>query len=155
MLNKIILKKDHYEIDYVLEFKNCEIVYTDSECVFIKVNEIILKKIIELKKDIVKIINRNSEFYCDCKKIIKLKNTFEEVIKVDKNEIEVTNCKCDVSLMIYKIWFSKCSYGPMLKLTKLTNLNESVISFLPNPEDTDSDEEINHHYVLKKKGLKV
>ena len=59
MLNKVVLKKDHYETELILELKNCEIVYTDSECIFIKINEIILKKTIELKKDIIKIIKRN------------------------------------------------------------------------------------------------
>ena len=148
MLTKVVLKKDHYETEFILEFKNCEIVGNDSEWVFIKVKE---SKLNELKKDIIKIINRNPELYCDCKKIIQLKNTFEEVIKVKKNEIEVTNCKCDVSIMIYGIWFNKSSYGPMIKLTKLTKIESINSSFLPNPEDTDSDEEIHFHYNLKKR----
>ena len=65
MLTKVVLKKDHYETDVILEFKNCEIVNIDSEWVFIKVkvNE---SKLNELKKDIIKIINRNPELYCDC-----------------------------------------------------------------------------------------
>ena len=148
MLTKVVLKKDHYETDVILEFKNCEIVNIDSEWVFIKVkvNE---SKLNELKKDIIKIINRNPELYCDCKKIIQLKNTFEEVIKVKKNEIEVINCKCDVSIMVYGIWFKSSSYGPMLKLTNFKEI-ESINSFLPNSEDTDSDDEIKFHYNLKK-----
>jgi len=151
MLSKIVLKKDHYDVECVIDCKNCEILQIEHEYVFIKINN--ETPFNELKKDINKLINRNSELYCDCKKVILLKNTFEEVIKVKfENENLKINERYNISLMVYGIWFSNknnCSYGPMIKIKEILPLKKNNISFLQI--DTDSDEEINHHYNNKKK----
>ena len=64
MLNKFILNKDHYETETLLEFKNCQIVQVnqvnqvneDNDYVFIKVNDTILNKFSDIKKEIIKVI---------------------------------------------------------------------------------------------------
>jgi len=138
VLTKVLLKKDHYETELSLDFKNCEIIQHDNEYIYIKMTDIISNKFSEIKKDIIKIINKNPELYCDCKKIIHDKETFEEVIKVKKNNIEVdNNTNYDVTLLLYGIWFSKNSYGPMVKIIEAKNTNSTFLK-----EDSDSDDEI-------------
>ena len=137
---KIIQKKDHYETELFLEFKNCKINF-DEDWVFIKIDENINNRFSEIKKNIIKIIKRNPELYCDCKKIIYLKETFEEVIKVKRNNIELKEQteNCDINILLYGIWFSKNSYGPMLKIIQVDYV-KNVTTFLH--DDAESDEEI-------------
>jgi len=147
MFKNIIFKKDHYEVEHLLEYKNCEILQHDSDWVYIKLSS--FNKIVELKNTIVKLLNKNPELYCDCKKIIYNSslngiNNFEEVIKVEKNKIEINNgINLDVSILIYGIWISNSSYGPMLKLIN-TSERDSTVNFLSDPEESNSDEEINN-----------
>ena len=48
-----------------------------------------------------------------------------------------------MSLMLYKICFSnRSSYGPLIKCNKCIPLKKET-TFLPDPEDYNSDEEIN------------
>jgi len=147
MFKNIIFKKDHYEVEQLLEYKNCEIIEYDSEWVYIKLSS--FNKIVELKNTIVKLLNKNPELYCDCKKIIYNSslngiNNFEEVIKVEKNKVEINNgINLDLSILIYGIWISTSSYGPMLKLINTSEI-QSSIKFLPDPEECNSDEEIDN-----------
>ena len=147
MFKNIIFKKDHYEVEHLLEYKNCEIIEYDSEWVYIKLSS--FNKIVELKNTIVKLLNKNPELYCDCKKIIYNSslngiNNFEEVIKVEKNKVEINNgINLDLSILIYGIWISTSSYGPMLKLINTSEI-QSSIKFLPDPEECNSDEEIDN-----------
>jgi hypothetical protein len=137
VLNNVLLKKNYYETELSLEFKNCEIIQYDNEYIYIKVNDIILNKFAEIKKDIIKIINKNSELYCDCKKIIHDKETFEEVIKVERNSIPFSIGNYDITILLYKIWFGKNSYGPTVKVIEAKG---NTVSFLK--EESDSDDEI-------------
>ena len=75
MLNKVVFQKDHYSAELLLECKNCEIIPDpeSSEWVFVKVTDEVLNNFSEIKRDILIIINRNPELYCDCKKFIKVK----------------------------------------------------------------------------------
>jgi len=147
MFKNIIFKKDHYEVEHLLEYKNCEILEYDSDWVYIKLSS--FNKIVELKNTIVKLLNKNPELYCDCKKIIYNSslngiNNFEEVIKVEKNKVEINNgINLDLSILIYGIWISNSSYGPMLKLINTSEI-QSSIKFLPDPEECNSDEEIDN-----------
>jgi hypothetical protein len=142
-IKNVILKNDRYELELLLEFKNCEILQFDSEWVYIKLKS--YTTFDELKKEIVKIHNKSSELYCDCKKIIYT-DVFEEVIKVKKNGIENINdySLFNISVLVYGIWFSpkRSSFGPMIKLINVTETGSSS-EFLPDPEDYNSDEEIN------------
>jgi hypothetical protein len=57
-----------------------------------------------------------------------------------KNGIDIQNEIVDLSILLYGIWFSpKGSYGPMLKVTNVTT---QTTNFLPDPDDYNSDEEI-------------
>jgi hypothetical protein len=137
VLNKVLIKKDHYETELSLEFKNCEIIQHDNEYIYIKVNQNILNTFSEIKKDIIKIVKKNPELYCDCKKIIHDKETFEEVIKVERKGIPFSIGNYDVTILLYKIWFGKSSYGPIIKVIEAKG---NTISFLK--EESDSDDEI-------------
>jgi hypothetical protein len=137
MLKNLLLKKDHYEVEYLLECKNCQIIQSDTEYIYIKTNFDIFS---QLKKEIVKLLHKNPELYCDCKKEIFNFDSFEEVVKVKKNGIDIQNEIVDLSILLYGIWFSpKGSYGPMLKVTNVTT---QTTNFLPDPDDYNSDEEI-------------
>jgi hypothetical protein len=136
VLDKVLLKKDHYATELLLEFKNCEIIQHDSDYIYIKVNDSILNKFSEIKNDIVKIIKKNPELYCDCKKIIHDKEIFEEVIKVERNSIPFSIGNYDVSILLYKIWFGKSSYGPIVKVIEAKT---NSISFLKEESDSDSE----------------
>jgi hypothetical protein len=137
VLTKVLLKKDHYETELSLEFKNCQVINHDNEYIYIKVDQSILNKFSEIKKDIIKIVNKNPELYCDCKKIIYDKETFEEVIKVKQNNISISIGNYDVTLLLYGIWFSKNSYGPMVKIIEAKDVKFTFLK-----EDSDSDDEI-------------
>ena len=84
-LKKVILKKDHYELEVCIELKNCEVLQVTDEWIFIKPTT--FSKVNELKQEIIKFVNRNPELYCDCKKVLyyNLNDTFEEVLKVKRN----------------------------------------------------------------------
>ena len=139
MLKNCILKKDHYEVEHVIECKNCEIIHHDDEYIYIKPNE--YTPFIELKKEIVTFLRKNPELYCDCKKIIYNNSSFEEVIKVKKNGIIIENDnQCQLTLLMYGIWF-KTSYGPMIKCINYKAINTST-NFLQDPDEYNSDEEI-------------
>ncbi len=149
-LKKVILKKDHYEFEVFMEFKNCEVLEVNEDNLFIKPDT--FKPITQLKDEIIAFMKRSPQLYCDCKKIIFVLDTFEEVIKVKRNGIENISQgeKYNMNLLVYGIWFSsaKSSYGPMIKLIECKNVNKGV-SFLPDPDDYCSDDEINEsikHY---------
>ena len=151
MLNvkNLLLKKDHYELEHVLECKNCQVIEQDEEYLYIKPLKYSLFS--ALKESIVTLLNKNPELYCDCKKTIFISDSFEDVIKVKKNNnIVETLDYYDMTLLLYKICFSnKSSYGPMIKCMNVVPLKEET-SFLPDSDDYNSDEEINdsiQHYI--------
>jgi len=147
---RAILKGDYYETDVVLDCNNCKIVYTNSEWTFIKVERDILERLGQIKRDINKIIIRNPEFYCDCKKYVKYKDTFEEVIKVKTNQdLEYHPHKLwNIKLEMEKIWIGKSSYGPLLRILNAVPQDPKCIEFVNDPDITDSDEEINDHFEM-------
>jgi len=142
---KLILKKDHCEIEILLDFNDCEIIQFDEEWVFIK--PVHFDKIVELKKTLTGLLNKNVELYCDCKKIIYNDNCFEEVLKIKRNDVTIINnpngILYTITVLVYGIWFSskQSSYGPMVKLINCTPLNTNT-GFLPDPDDYTSDQEI-------------
>ena len=150
MLDKVVFQKDHYSSELFLDCKNCEIIPDPEspEWVFLKVTDDILKSFSEIKRDILVIINRNPELYCDCKKFIKLKSSFEEVIKVKTNEniLNITETKCDVKICVHGIWFGQSSFGPMVRLDSIKT-NESSVTFMD--QDDSSDEEMLTDYFSK------
>ena len=152
LLDKLSLKKDYYQTECYLEFNNCEIVLdTNPEWIFIKVNQSILNQFSEIKREISLIVNRNSEFYCDCIKIIKTNDNYEEVIKVKTDNIELKNGVYNIKLNVYGIWFNKTFYGPMIKIIHAeSNLNQTnEISLNQTNEislNEDSDEEIDNYF---------
>jgi hypothetical protein len=161
-LKKVTLKKDHYEFEIVLEHKNCEVLQVTDDHIFIKPRN--FNKINELKQDIIKMVNKNPELYCDCKKVLyhNLNDTFEEVLKVKTNGIEISpGEKYNINILVYGIWFSnRSSYGPMVKVLECKNNNSETV-FIPDPDEYNSDEEINdslQHYAkmnqFKKKNIK-
>jgi hypothetical protein len=142
---KTHFKQDHYETDVTLECKNCYVLQTDTQWTFLRVEQSVLDRLEEIKREINNIVNRNKEFYCDCKKIIKIKTSFEETIKVKTNDF-LLNCFKPVSikLLLNRINVGKSSYGPELKIVEFQE-NENVIfnSFLENGEESDNEDEIN------------
>jgi hypothetical protein len=161
-LKKVILKKDHYELEVCIELKNCEVLQVTDEWIFIKPTT--FSKVNELKQEIIKFVNRNPELYCDCKKVLyyNLNDTFEEVLKVKRNGIEISpGEKYNINILVYGIWFSnRSSYGPMVKVLECKNNNSETV-FIPDPDEYNSDEEINEsiqHYAkinqFKKKNVK-
>jgi len=148
---RAILKGDYYETDLVLDCNNCKIVCTNGEWTFIKVEPDILERVRQIKRDINKIIIRNPEFYCDCKKYVKYKDAFEEVIKVKTNQAvfnEHSHKLWNIKLEMEKIWIGKSSYGPLLRILKITAQDQTRVNFANDPEITDSDEEINDHFEM-------
>ena len=158
-LKKEILSNEgsYYETNYTFECKNSKIMLIDNSWIYLKVDTDLFTNLftnLKLKKEIVKVMRRSPELYCDCKKIIKVKDTFEEVIKVKNNFNENNNFNVNennnvnVELLLYGIWFDKSSYGPMIKVIKMDPFENTKIGFIPDTECTDSDEEIS--YSLKR-----
>ena len=150
---RAILKGDYYETDLVLDCNNCKIVFTDPEWTFIKVEPGILERFRQIKRDINKIVIKNPEFYCDCKKYVKYKDTFEEVIKVKTNQAgcdnKLWNIKLwNIKLGMEKIWIGKSSYGPLLRILNAVPQDPTCVEFVNDPEITDSDEEIDDHFEM-------
>jgi len=129
-------------VDKIIHFKNCEIIDSNDNLLFIKINEELLKYTNDIKRQ----INcKNPELYCDCKKTKLINNVFEEVIQIEKDNQVIDNGIYDLDLNFYGV-YSKKSYRPLIKVIGLNTLNG--ISFLKFPEDSDSDEEIENQ--LKK-----
>jgi len=142
---KTVFKKDHYETQVVLDCFNCKVLQSDTQFTFLKVEETLLKQLENLKREITGIVNRNPEFYCDCKKIIKNDKTFEETLKVNNNDFKFEIGKnYNLKLLIYSIWIGKSSYGPLLKVIESNQIETEINSnFL---QESDSDEEIQNHF---------
>jgi hypothetical protein len=136
MLENIVFQKDHYSTDLKLVYTTCEIIKQEPEWIYIKVDKKIRDDFSQIKREIIHLINRNPEMYCDAIKTINVNEKFQEVLKVKCNEITFNETNCDIQLCVYGIWFSKSSYGPMVKL-------ETVQT---NQENNDSDEEIFNHF---------
>ena len=148
---RAILKGDYYETDLILDCNNCKIVSTDTEWTFIKVEQCILERFRQIKRDINKIVIRNPEFYCDCKKYVKYKDIFEELIKVKTNHDLVGNDLgklWNIKLELEKIWIGKSSYGPLLRILNIVPQEHTLVNFVNDPDITDSDEEINDHFEI-------
>ena len=104
------------------------------------------------------VVNRNPEYYCDSKKIIKNGKTFEETLKVKNCDFEFEIGQTyNLKLLVYSIWIGKSSYGPLIKVIEQNQI-ESNVFFL---QESDSDEEIQTHFEnfskinLKNKELKI
>jgi len=123
-------------VDKIIHFKNCEIIDSNDNLLFIKVNEELLKYTNDIKHQIK---CKNPELYCDCKKTKLINNVFEEVIQIEKENDLIDNGIYDLDLQFYG-FCKKKSYKPLIKVIGLNNSNG--ISFLKFPEDSDSDEEI-------------
>jgi len=153
---KTVFKGDYYETNIVLECNNCRIVESDPEWTFIKVDKQTLDKIHEIKLEINKIVFRNPEFYCDCKKFVKYKDTFEEVIKVKTNNFNfdfLTSKVFFFKILMERIQIGKSSYGPVLKLIEVSQDKNDIVTtdFLEEPGITDSDEELQDHFEMYNK----
>ena len=146
-MNKIELKfkNGQYETEVFLECKNCTaVLQTDPDTIYLKVDNNFLKRLNEIKREINLSLHRNPELYCDCKKIIKVGNIFEEVIKTKINGFEFKpDTFYNIKFVIYGIWVSKTSYGPMIKI--LESIENQPLNFLQD-DLTDSDEEINCNF---------
>jgi hypothetical protein len=146
-MNRIHLKfkEDHYETEVFLESVNCQaVLQADSEIVYLKVDNKCIKRLNEIKREINLNLNRNPELYCDCKKIIKVGNTFEEVIKTKTNGFEFQSGELyTIKFVIYGVWINKSSYGPMIKI--IESSANKMLTFLKD-DLTDSDEEINNNF---------
>ena len=151
---RAILKGDHYQTNLIFDCNNCKIMETNSEWTFIKVEKCILDRLHEIKQEINKIVIRNPEFYCDCKKYVKYKDTFEEVVKVKTPE---SGCfdggPFKIKLEMERIWIGKSSYGPLLKIINVEQETLPNVNFVETEEtqEIDSDEEINNHFEMYNK----
>jgi hypothetical protein len=139
---KFIFKNDHYETDFVLDIKNCKVLQSNSEWTFIKLEN--YKQLEYVKREINGLINRNHELYHDCKQIVKVGHTFEEVIKVKTNGFELKNENVNLQLAL-NVSIGKSSYGPLFKINGVIENKNENISFL-DEELTDSDEDLDTHF---------
>ena len=158
---KSIFKKDHYETEVILESFNCKVLEIDKEWVFLKVEDSILKRLETLKNEINFVVNRNPQYYCDSKKIIKNGKTFEETLKVKNGDFEFEIGQTyNLKLLVYSIWIGKSSYGPLIKVIQQDKVDQIKLNFLQDSQ-SDSDEEIQTHFEnfskinLKNKQLKL
>ena len=149
---KLLFKRDHYETEIVLDCKNCKILESNQEWTFLKVEDEVLNKISEIKRKINNTINRNSEFYRDCIRIVKHKQTFEESILVQTNGFTFTDQKYNIKLLVYRINLNKSSYGPVLKIIE-TEIVLSPATFVED-DNSDSETEIHGHFDHFKNSLK-
>jgi len=151
---KTVFKKDHYETDIILECFNCKVLEIKDNFIFFRVQEPILKRLEDIKRDINVLVNRNQEFYCDCKKLIKNGKIFEEALKVENGNFEFQLDKIyNLKILFYSIKLSKSSYGPLLKVIESNQISESfeTLNFLQDQSETDSDEEIQTHFEIYNK----
>lgn len=144
---KTLFKRDHYETEILLDCNNCKILQTDQEWTFLKVDEEVLTKIGEIKRKINTIVNRNPEFYRDCTRIIKYKQTFEESLMVKTNGFTFNENTYNIKVLLYRININKSSYGPVLKIIEINTINFNRPVFVEHLEDNDSDNEIHDHFV--------
>lgn len=147
MFKNAVFKKNYYELEHIIECKNCQVLHQDENKFYIKLLDYTVFS--QLKQNIITALRKNPELYCDCKKIIYINNSFEEVIEIKKinNETLETLKYYDMKLCVYKVCIQN-SYGPLLKCKEYSEVKKEI-SFLPDPDDYSSDQEINEsiqHY---------
>jgi hypothetical protein len=142
---KTLFKRDHYETEIVLDCNNCEILKTDQEWTYLKVDESILNKLNEIKRQINTIVNRNPEFYQNCTRVIQHKKTFEETLVVKTNGFAFNENTYNIKVLLYRININKSSYGPVLKIIETEPVNFKENGFVDFLEE-NSDDEIHDHF---------
>lgn len=128
-----------------------KVILSDEKYIYIKPNEVfesLKEKIVEIIEKSYTFIEKSTrvvltQYYRHCKKTLLVKDVFEELIQVEKNEIDVPeNTFVEMEFHVYGINVLGKSYSPKIKIVNFESINNKI-DFLQSDQSDQSDSDTN------------